>query len=522
MNLDIHERVGELERKVKDLEEQIAELQGRGRVREQGRLENMAGERAGFAPQKEFVHQSPVEQPVRPVDVSIGPDAVPITEPPIDWEYLLAKVWLPRIFIVVLLVGVLWGFTAAVNAGIITEPVRCLLGVIAAGILYWQGERQLRHARPALGQVLLGGSVAVLMLALFAAHMLYGLIPAWLAFILYVLSIAAGVYIAVQHRSQTLMVIAMVAGYLVPFLVESANPNMWVFASYEAIFSVAMILLSVRYEYRAAFYVAFGLLHLPLIIGNMMGNGEEGRIPFLAAVILQHAVLYGLSVVKPNRGQLDTSIVLLTGFSLMAAWMRGLFEDDQVVYQSLMAAWSVIYSVTAYLNWKRRESEVNVHLGVATFGWFLWLIFVLKAVDLSAAILAEGAIAIYLGLRLNSKLQQATGIIAYLFGVVGLVAYPIRHIVSMETLGWLIMVGTIGWLYEVVRKMPSEAWYKPYQSSLVWADALLILIFISEITRVLTKPLTTDMQHLVLSIVWVAYAVLVIVIGVVANKRKAR
>jgi hypothetical protein len=206
----------------------------------------------------------------------------------------------------------------------------------------------------------------------------------------------------------------------------------------------------------------------------------------------------------------------------MAAWMPGLFTDEQLVYQSLMAAWSIIYSVTAYLNWKRRESEVNVHLGVATFGWFLWLTFVLETVDLSAAILAEGAIAIYLGLRLNSKLQQATGIIAYLFGVVDLLAYPIRHIVSMETLGWLILIGTIVWMYEVVRRMPEEAWYKPYQTSLVWADAVLILVFVSEITRVLTKPLTSDMQHLVLSIVWVAYAVLVVVIGVVANKRKAR
>ncbi|MEI0737776.1 hypothetical protein VQ056_15745 [Paenibacillus sp. JTLBN-2024] len=78
-------------------------------------------------------------------------------KPPKDWEHLIARVWLPRVFIVVLLLGVLWGFTAVVKAGYLTEPVRCLLGVVAAAVMYWLGERQLRSKREALGQVLLGG-----------------------------------------------------------------------------------------------------------------------------------------------------------------------------------------------------------------------------------------------------------------------------------------------------------------------------------------------------------------------------
>lgn len=85
-------------------------------------------------------------------------------KPPVDWEHAIARVWLPRVFIVVLLLGVLWGFIAAVSAGYLTQPVRCLLGLVAAGAMYFFGERQVRGQREGLAQVLLGGSVAVLML----------------------------------------------------------------------------------------------------------------------------------------------------------------------------------------------------------------------------------------------------------------------------------------------------------------------------------------------------------------------
>ena len=42
---------------------------------------------------------------------------------PFDWD-LFIRAWLPRIFIFVLLLGVVFGFVAAVKAGYLTEPIR--------------------------------------------------------------------------------------------------------------------------------------------------------------------------------------------------------------------------------------------------------------------------------------------------------------------------------------------------------------------------------------------------------------
>ncbi|WP_165971896.1 DUF2339 domain-containing protein [Paenibacillus piri] len=448
----------------------------------------------------------------------------PAPKPKPDWEHLIARVWLPRIFIAVLLIGVLWGFTAAVSAGIITEPIRCLLGVAAAGFMYWQGEAQSRRGRPALGQVLLGGSIAVLLLALFAAHMLYALIPAWLAFTLYVLAIGAGLRTALRQRSQALTVIMMLAGYLVPFLVDSAKPDIRMFIAYETVFSIAMLLLAHRFAYRAAYCTAFGVLHVPLLIGMIGFSHGDSRYPVMLALLLQHAVMFALSVFPREGRSRAHTVPLFLGFTLTAVWMFGLFADkDPFVYRLVIAACALVYSATAYVLLKRKQ-QAAVYMAAATFGWFLWIVHVLEASNQTAAVLVEGMLAIMLGVAFKSRLQQATGILAYVFGICSVILHPISRIPSAETFAWLVLLVSVGALYAFLKRLPEGTadGYKRRKNSLLWADSVLFLIFISQATDSLTKALSYDMQHLLLSAVWVLYAIAVIITGVVASKRKVR
>ncbi|WP_171652688.1 DUF2339 domain-containing protein [Paenibacillus foliorum] len=512
-NVHLVTRVEDLEKKVADLERQLLELHS-------GRL---------APPQK----PAPVYT-VQPVgskqpggSVPTNPYQAPVSEPKpkTDWEHLIARVWLPRIFIAVLLIGVVWGFTAAISAGIITEPVRCILGVLASAFMYWQGERQSRQSRHALGQVLLGGSVAVLLLALAAAHMLYGLIPAWLAFTFYVLTISTGLWTSLRHRSQALSVIMMLAGYLIPFLVDSAKPNIWTFTAYETVFSIVMIVLAHRYAYRVAYYTAFFILHAPLLIGSLIADDPEGRYALMIAVLLQHAVLFTLSTFRQNGEQkANRPVSLFLSFGLVAAWMYGLFGDEApFIYRLVVVSCALVYSVTAYWLIKQKKAAA-IHLAIATFAWFLWLVHVLNADHLSSATLVEGTLAIILGIKLKSKLQQITGSLAYLFGMCSVWVQPIDAIFSAETIAWLMLLASLVVLYEFLKRLPegSANWHQRYKSSLLWIDSVLFLIFITQVTQVLTHSLSADLQHLLLSAVWVLYAIAVIVTGVVMGKQKLR
>lgn len=507
--MDTNTRLHELERKVHNLEQQLAELRSE-RIKSQP-------VQTPPAPYTTTTTNQPLQAaaPTRQI-----PPATP--RPKTDWEHLIARVWLPRIFIVVFLLGVLWGFTAAVSAGIITEPVRCFLGFIAAGLMFWQGEAQISRHRQALGQVLLGGSIAVLMLSVFASHMLYEFLPSWLAFILYVISIGLGVFASVRHRSQALMIIIMIGGYILPFLVESTKPNPWFFVGYETIFSITMTLLAVRYSFKGAFYTAIGLLHLPLLISYAVINWRNAEYAFAAAILLQHATLYVLSIFRLGLHKMEQSITLLSGFAFMSLWMLGLFQDDEpFVYQTIMAGWSILYSLTA-LRFILQKKEAALYVSVATFGWFVWLTDLLNAGNWSASLLIEGMLALILGLKLNSKLQQLTGSAVYVIGTYSVLLQPIYNIISVETLAWVTLLVTIGLLYTVIRNMHNTNQYKHYQNGLLWADAILLLIFLTQITNVWTDRFPGDIQHLILSAVWAVYAIAVIVFGLIAEKPKVR
>jgi len=509
-------RLEALEKKVLNLEQQLSNLQPK--------QVPISPEHSSAIPETLAapVHHG-LQQPPMPAAREM-PQTTP--QPPTDWEHLIARIWLPRVFIAVLLIGVVWGFTAAVNAGYINEPVRCLLGILAAGLMYWWGEAQCRQNRHALGRVLLGGSIAVVLLSLFAAHMLYDLIPITLTFILYVLAIGGGLWTALRHHSQTLTVIIMIAGYLVPFLINSENLNIWSFVSYETLFSIAMLLLAYRHAYRVAYFTALGVLHIPLLIGILIaGPNDINRYPIAVAVLLQHVVLFMLSTFRHEVGKAVQTVSLFLSFGLTAAWMYGLLgNEDPFAYRLIIAICALIYSIASYWLYKRKNTAA-VHIAIATFGWFLWMTHVLEASqNIAMATLVEGTLAIMVGILLKTKLQQVTGALVYMYGFFIVFFRPINEILSLQTLAWLVLLASISAIYILLKRLPEGIAdkYKHHKNILLWIDSVLFLIFITQITGVATISLSSDAQHLLLSAVWVVYAIAVIVVGVVSGQKKVR
>ncbi|MBP1963627.1 DUF2339 domain-containing protein [Paenibacillus aceris] len=508
--MDLELRVAALEKKVKELEQLLDHALDRKKASE-SQLSDWP------PPEAERSQPSPPHRDTKP--------KLPTPAPPRDWEHLIARIWLPRIFIIVFLLGVLWGFTAAVSAGIITEPVRCILGIAAAGLMYWQGEAQMRRTRTALGQVLLGGASGVLMLSLFAAHMLFELLPSLLAFVLYILSIAVSVFTAIRHRSQALMIITLLAGYLVPFMVDSAHPNIWIFAGYEGLFSMAMMLLSLRYSFRGAYYTAFGVLHLPLLISTLFTHDANDRPALLTIVVLQHLLLFGIGLLRSEDSRIGQRITLFLSFGLLAAWTYGLYgtsSGDRHLYEWMLALWSILYLGTSFLLYRQKRA-FYVQLSIATFSIFLWLIYILHADQAGSALLVEGGIALYLGIRFHSRMQQISGALTYFIGMLFVFAHPIHHIGSNESFGWLVLVATICGLYAVFRSSARKGIVSvQFPLLLLWMAFILLLIYVSQLTNVLTNGLGVGYQHLILSGVWAVYAVLLIIAGLFVRRAKAR
>lgn len=438
-----------------------------------------------------------------------------------DWEYTISRVWLPRVFIVVLLLGVLWLFMAAVNAGYLSEPVRCLLGAVLAAAMYWFGDKQVRGQREALGQVVLGGANAVLVLTLFAAHMLYDLIPLGIAFVLYIMSIAFGVFIAVHHRSQTLVIIAMLSGYLIPFLAKSpADP--WMFILYVAVFSIAMILVSVRFDFRAAYIVAIAVLHVPLLLLYAPGNYDKSSFLFLIAVLLQHLVLFGITVTQRYRYKLDQMILLPISFFLLSLWLIQLYGyEEGYTFTITIALLSILYSIAAVKNFKQKQMS-ELFASIATYGW---VVFIVDSVGYDykiSVLLILGMLSFILGIKLRSLLQQIVGLTLYLFSAFLTLFSLIPEFFSTETLAWLLLLVSFPIPYFITKKQQEPKWVLSLWDVFNWVEAVLGLIFLTQVAHVLTKSLSSDIQHLTLSGVWILYSAGLIVFGLVANRSRVR
>lgn len=176
----------------------------------------------------------------------------------IDWETLIGKVWLPRIFIFVLLLGVVWGFRIAVEAGWLNETARVMIGFIAAGVFYYLGEKQIKKDRSALGKVLLVGFISTLLVTTFAMHILYDMIPITIAFPLNVAWITFGLFLSYKHQSQAMGVMFAVTGYLIPFLVSGfgTTATAIMVIGYELVYYLALLWFAVHHQYRKLFYVS--------------------------------------------------------------------------------------------------------------------------------------------------------------------------------------------------------------------------------------------------------------------------
>src|SRR5690606_16377401 len=158
--------------------------------------------------------------PPRPARVQSATASTPST---IDAATRVVRRWFTtgnvpvKVGMLVLLAGVAALLKYANEQGWLQLPIELRLAGVAAaavaGLVF--GWRQ-RTAKPAFALALQGGAIGVLLLVVFAASKLYGLIPAGAALGLSVVLVAGLGVLAVLQDSRTLAVLGILAGFLAP------------------------------------------------------------------------------------------------------------------------------------------------------------------------------------------------------------------------------------------------------------------------------------------------------------------
>lgn len=356
----------------------------------------------------------------------------------VDYEKLIGQVWLPRIFIFVLILGVLWGFKAAGDSGFITAPVKVIIGYIVAGVFLFFGNRQLRKERQALGQVLLGGSVVILILSTFAAHILYHLLGPTVSFVLNVVWVLLGIYLSGKENSQPIAIISAIAGFLVPFLVESQHPNTYVFVGYEVLFFILLLQFSLFKKYLYLYFVSGALLHFAMIVTYFFSQ-QHGEL-LATGILVQHVFLL-LAFMKKELYFNAQRATLFTSFVLTQLWIKAIFEING--YSVFLFSGFALYGILSFVYYKRDNVKFHVTLPLATYALAMFILISTTDKHLGLALLFEGLLAVYVGLYSKSKTQTFVGSIVYVASIFMIAKDFIPKINSYETVAWLFLIASL-------------------------------------------------------------------------------
>ncbi|TCP31762.1 putative membrane protein DUF2339 [Scopulibacillus darangshiensis] len=491
----MEKRIEELEKRVDDLEREIEALKNASTIRQPYKMSQRGTDDKGSAALTDNGTKSGQDQ--RGADEKLKKE-------PVDLETLIGQIWLPRIFIIVLLIGCIFGFKVASDNHLLSPAIRIILGYAGSALLFGFGYLQMKKDRKTLGLVLFGGMVSLFMLTTFAANVLYHFEPTPVAFILNVLIVSLGIILSRIYRSEYLALFVGIGGFLLPFLIESDSPNMSFFAGYETLLYIALFFFALQQRYGILYYASILLLNMTFLVSAFLADFDDQQLISIAAgVLIQHVCLFGHSLLKREPFVFFPAIIF-TSFAFVSLWWVSAFED--LVFNTFLIVAGLIYSGFAAKGFQR-----PVFASIATFACFL-LILNLTAYDLKGIfMLIEGLIAFFIGAHYRLKLQMISGLIVYCLGAFMAPQYLIDKLISEESLYWLVVAATLALIYRLTKHMLAAIF-------LVFA----LLSMISQWDLVIMEGYTGNATQMSLSLVWAAFAVFSVLYGKLFSQKAMR
>ncbi|PKJ59419.1 MULTISPECIES: DUF2339 domain-containing protein [Bacillus] len=417
----------------------------------------------------------------------------------------MAGNWLPKIFIFVFLLGMIWAFVAAAEKGWINAYMRVGAGLIVSIVLYVLGSRSHKKNASVFGSSLLAGSNIVYIVSLFAGNMLYQIIPTPLTMILLAAGVAGGVYISRKYRSQTLIAIIVAGVYLYPFLFGGKQGNEYIFYVYESLVFAGLIYETVKQKYSIAWNIA-NYAFILAIFAFLSFTDAQVTGWTLAVFILQQAITI-LSALRSNsqfKKAVYLTAVTIGAFVVFITGVVLYMKNDTALYVFYTAAF-VFYLLLSL--WKSKEfAEIKY-----TFLLISMIYFNVLAADALAEnvillyiiFTLQGIMMCYVSYRKKSWLIGIAGVIVLLQAACGLIQYPARSLHVLSIVSWLLLISSLfgGYLYS------KKIHYKQVTTVVSSAVSLLLLVFFSKLSIWMSDRIDGVSVNVGVSLSWFIFVI---------------
>jgi hypothetical protein len=312
------------------------------------------------------------QQPVQPQRPQPGPPqnpkaALPQGRQP-DLEKFIGENLISKIGIAILVLAIGFFVKYAIDNDWIGPKGRVGIGLLCGGILV-SVAHLLRKSYTAFSSVLVGGGLAIFYFTIALAYHQYQLFGQGLSFVIMVVITAFAVILSLLYDRQELAIIALVGGFIAPFLVSNGSGNYQILFSYLLILNLGLLVIAYHKAWRLLNLLAFfftsalfvtWLVTLP---DETAGNVYGGGLLFATAFyILFFAINIAYTVKEAKRFIASDFVILLA--NTCCYFSVGLYLITEMgfpKYRGLFSAAMGVFNLAgSYFLFRRKKVDSNI------------------------------------------------------------------------------------------------------------------------------------------------------------------
>lgn len=348
-------------------------------------------------------------------------------------KWLFESSWIAKVGIALVFIGVGALLRFAVKEGWLDFPIQMRLAGIAAAALgaLAVGWRQ-REKKRIFALNLQGGAIGVLMMVVFAAYRLYGLIPATATFAMLLVLVAGTAVLAIRQNALGLAVFGVVGGFAAPILASTGSGNHVALFSFYVVLNLAILAISYARGWRVLNAIGFLFTFVIATFWGVLRYRPEDFAttePFLIAFFLFYLAIPLLPTLRGHdparRDHVEGSLVFgtpLVGFALQSAMLH----DNRPALALTALVMALVYVLLAMFVWKhgRLARWRAAYAGLALV--FTTLVFPLAFTSGTTTVLwaIEGAMLVWIGLHQNERRLRWAGIALQAIAAIALLDTP--------------------------------------------------------------------------------------------------
>lgn len=285
-----------------------------------------------------------------------------------DFEKFVGENLANKIGIAVLVLGIGFFVKYAIDQDWIKENGRVAIG-IGCGIIMIGIAHYLRNTYRSFSSVMAGGGIAVFYFTIAFAFHEYKMFEQTTAFIIMIVITAFAVAISLLYNKIELAVIAVIGGFLAPFLVSNGSGNYIALFTYLLILNIGILSISYFKKWPLLHILAF-FFTLIIFSGWLTDQLFSSAIlPYKNALLFASAfyvvflsiiLINNLRTQKPFKA-FDFALLMLVTFSFYAEGMFVLGEWNNGAYQGLFTiVMSVINLCLAWYLYVSHKGDKNL------------------------------------------------------------------------------------------------------------------------------------------------------------------